>query len=504
MLAIQDQVIATRNYKKCIIKDPSVVDDNCRKCYQQKETIDHITSGCRTVAGTEYTARYNSAAKVIHQELATTNQLIENNDPYYNYAPTSVLENIQYKPYWDVEIAGQQQIDRFLLNHYSNNIYKHGLSFGFKEITREDIYTALKSIKSQATGIDNISIKMISIVLPYCVDEILNIYNEIIRTGLFPDIWKIADVAPLQKKSSPTSLSDLRPISVLPGFAKLFEKIINDQIVCFVEKHTILPEMQSGFRKMHGTQSALLKHGLRINSSKTLALCIGATSQSRVIEESGQLSMNNESINWVNSAKNLGVYFDSGFTFSHHVDNICRKSFFELKSLYHFKKTLNEDTKLLLLQSLIYPHLEYCSCVYYNYSPQYNKNKLQRIQNACMRFVYNIPYREHISPYLLRKRQLNIEKRVQFLFTMFLYKLLVNRIPSYLLKFILRRSDYHDVNIRTNSFTIPKHNTDRFKGSFSYLASFYLNQVLNHLHLPISSFKKMLYEKLLKQQEDEH
>nr|CAI5864221.1 unnamed protein product [Callosobruchus analis] len=110
MLAIQDQVIATRNYKKYIIKDPSVADDNCRKCHQQKETIDHITSGCRTLAGTEYIARHNSAAKVIHQALATTNQLIENNDPYYNYTPTSVLENNQYKLYWDVEIHTDKTI----------------------------------------------------------------------------------------------------------------------------------------------------------------------------------------------------------------------------------------------------------------------------------------------------------------------------------------------------------------------------------------------------------
>nr|CAH7716666.1 unnamed protein product [Callosobruchus chinensis] len=103
-LAIQDQVIATWNYKKLIIKDPSITDDSCRKCHQQKKTVDHRTGACRTLAGTEYTAWHNSAAKDIYQALATTNQLAENTDPYYNYTPTSVLENSQYKLYWDVEI----------------------------------------------------------------------------------------------------------------------------------------------------------------------------------------------------------------------------------------------------------------------------------------------------------------------------------------------------------------------------------------------------------------
>nr|CAH7731196.1 unnamed protein product [Callosobruchus chinensis] len=62
MLAVQDQVIATRIYRKFIIKDPSITDDSCRKCHQQKETIGHITGACRTLAGTEYIARHNSAA----------------------------------------------------------------------------------------------------------------------------------------------------------------------------------------------------------------------------------------------------------------------------------------------------------------------------------------------------------------------------------------------------------------------------------------------------------
>ncbi|VEN48285.1 unnamed protein product [Callosobruchus maculatus] len=51
MLAIQDQVIATRNDKKYIIKDPSITDGNCRKCHQHKETIDHITNGYKALAG---------------------------------------------------------------------------------------------------------------------------------------------------------------------------------------------------------------------------------------------------------------------------------------------------------------------------------------------------------------------------------------------------------------------------------------------------------------------
>nr|CAI5842756.1 unnamed protein product [Callosobruchus analis] len=106
----EHQAIATRNYKKYVMKDPSMTDDSCRKCQQQKETIEHITSTCKTFAGTEHTARHNTAAKVIYQALATTNKLMENKDPYYSYTPTSVFENNQYKLYWDVEIRTDKTI----------------------------------------------------------------------------------------------------------------------------------------------------------------------------------------------------------------------------------------------------------------------------------------------------------------------------------------------------------------------------------------------------------
>lgn len=45
LMAIQDQVIATKNYRKYVIKDKTVLEDKCRKCHQTQETIDHITGG---------------------------------------------------------------------------------------------------------------------------------------------------------------------------------------------------------------------------------------------------------------------------------------------------------------------------------------------------------------------------------------------------------------------------------------------------------------------------
>ena len=59
-----------------------------------------------------------------------------------------------------------------------------------------------------------------------------------------------------------------------------------------------------------------------------------------------------------------------------HVNNIVRLAYMKLKMLYRFKNSLSAEIKFNLIQSLIYPIIDYCLPVYYNHLTQYNKYKL--------------------------------------------------------------------------------------------------------------------------------
>jgi hypothetical protein len=74
MTAVQDGILPTRNYQKCILKTPNVKDE-CRKYGEKGETIDHITGGCKTIAN-EYLFTHNNVDKIIHQKLAYKHKLI--------------------------------------------------------------------------------------------------------------------------------------------------------------------------------------------------------------------------------------------------------------------------------------------------------------------------------------------------------------------------------------------------------------------------------------------
>ena len=65
--AAQDQALNTRYYSKHIIKQGST--DRCRMCHTQAESVEHIISGCQTLAADKYLNRHNQVAAQLHLDI---------------------------------------------------------------------------------------------------------------------------------------------------------------------------------------------------------------------------------------------------------------------------------------------------------------------------------------------------------------------------------------------------------------------------------------------------
>ena len=83
------------------------------------------------------------------------------------------------------------------------------------------------------------------------------LFNNCMYAGVFPDRLKIARVIPLHKGGEKNEISNYRPISLLPVFSKIFEKLIHSRITSFFEKHEVIYSKQFGFRRRHSTIHAL-------------------------------------------------------------------------------------------------------------------------------------------------------------------------------------------------------------------------------------------------------
>ena len=81
--------------------------------------------------------------------------------------------------------------------------------------------------------------------------------SKSLHSGIFPDDWKFARVTPLFKQGAASDLNNYRP--VISVIAKVFERIVCDQLYNFLSNEDIISTHQLGFRSLHSTLTALLE-----------------------------------------------------------------------------------------------------------------------------------------------------------------------------------------------------------------------------------------------------
>ena len=69
---------------------------------------------------------------------------------------------------------------------------------------------------------------------------------------------KTAKVVPVYKGGSKTDIKNYRPISLLATFSKVFEKLMHNRVINFLDTYNILCENQYGFRPGRSCEHALL------------------------------------------------------------------------------------------------------------------------------------------------------------------------------------------------------------------------------------------------------
>ena len=74
------------------------------------------------------------------------------------------------------------------------------------------------------------------------------IFINCLRRGIFPEIWKHANVVPVHKKKEKNVKENYRPISLLRIFGKILEKLIFETLYSHPVSSNLLNPNQSGFR----------------------------------------------------------------------------------------------------------------------------------------------------------------------------------------------------------------------------------------------------------------
>ena len=97
------------------------------------------------------------------------------------------------------------------------------------------------------------------------------------------------------------------------------------------------------------------------------------------------------------SARNLGVWFDSSLNMSELITKLCASAFFYIYNVRRIRQYLSRDSAETLVLAFISSELDYGNSLLFGL-PQYQIQKLQRVQNASAHLIFFMPRYCHITP----------------------------------------------------------------------------------------------------------
>ena len=137
--------------------------------------------------------------------------------------------------------------------------YQTSMHLFFLEPTNEtEIKLIIRELKEGASGRDGILPNHIKCVSDFIAHPLTRIANLSLEQGVFPEEIKFAVVTPIYKAKDPMFFNNYRPISLFSSFSKIFEHLMYNRLLTFLNKQDFLNQYQFGFRNKHSTLMAII------------------------------------------------------------------------------------------------------------------------------------------------------------------------------------------------------------------------------------------------------
>ena len=217
---------------------------------------------------------------------------------------------------------------------------------------------------------------------------------------------------------------------------------------------------------------------LKLNPDKTEFILFGSISQRKALQSIFPVDILGNKLVPSDSAKNLGVIFDSDFSFSKHVSAVCSSCFYHIRDFGRIRKHLSRSTATVLANALVSSRLDYCNSLLHGVSSG-NIKRLQTIQNILCRIVTRCGKFSHITPHLKDLHWLPVSSRIEFKTNLLTYKALKTNNPPYLKAHLQKfESSYNTRRTNTELNTLATFGFNRrvhtslkhLKSSFEYIA----------------------------------
>ena len=120
--------------------------------------------------------------------------------------------------------------------------------------------------QGKASGLDNVLAEMLKSAGALLTPFLTECFNEIFKSGSYPDTWTRAVIVPIHKKGDTGAADNCRGISLLSLLGKCYTTILNKRSYEWLEDNNKIAETQAGFRKGYSTTSCfyIIRHYTKI------------------------------------------------------------------------------------------------------------------------------------------------------------------------------------------------------------------------------------------------
>ena len=146
------------------------------------------------------------------------------------------------------------------MNTVANSIF-------IPDITTIEVMNVILLLKNSCAGWDDIPAYVMKRCINVYIEPLTHIIDKSMKEGVFPSELKLAKVVPIFKSGDSSKITNYRPISVLSFFSKVFERVMYNHIIDFIDSLNVLYKYQFGFRHKHSTQQAIITLVNKITSS---------------------------------------------------------------------------------------------------------------------------------------------------------------------------------------------------------------------------------------------
>ena len=183
---------------------------------------------------------------VVDNQIITDRRVIANE--FNNYF-VSIASKLNYPP--DCTVINIEPIQPFTVFLKQSNVS----SIYLQDCTPDEIHKIISELENNKAS--DIPIKVVKQTSHIISPVLAKHFNHAMSKGEFPDILKIGKITPIYKKDDKELFENYRPVSTLPIFGKIFEKVIYERLYSFFVSQQLMTPNQFGFRKGHSTSHAL-------------------------------------------------------------------------------------------------------------------------------------------------------------------------------------------------------------------------------------------------------